>query len=176
MTEVYVSGSPDDRVGVARLGNRVQSVYRFVESPSRGAVPVSLSATESTVLCRAGRRHGVSVSTWQAEGICLYAQIPREAYLLVCSMLGLLQWRALDLNPLLVWEDLLVHEEPPACLCAHRETVQEYALAFEHPYICRPCREFFRCLGLELEVLAFQDVLDFAVRDRNRSAGAACPE
>ena len=108
--------------------------------------------------------------TWQAEGICLYAEIRRRTYLLVCSLLGLLHWRALDLNPMLVWEDLLVHEEPPACLCAHRDTVQEYALAFENPYICKPCREFFRCLGLESDGRAIQDVLDYLVRERSLTA------
>jgi len=173
MTDAYLFGPHEDRAGVVQLAKRLQSVYRFVEFPTRDAVPVRLSASESEVLFRASREHGVSVSTWQAEGICLYAKVRLETYLLVCSLLGLLHWRALDLNPMLIWEDLLVHEEPPACLCAHRDTVQEYALAFENPYICKACREFFRCLGLEFESLAIQDVLDYVVRERSRAARAS---
>ena len=62
MTDVYLFGPHQDRAPVAQLANRLQSVYRFLESPTRDAVPVRLSASESHVLFRASREHGVSVS------------------------------------------------------------------------------------------------------------------
>jgi hypothetical protein len=103
---------------------------------------------------------GVAVSTWQSEGITRYAGIDRTNYFLLCGALGLLQYRALALNPLLQPDDFL-HDSDNGCLFSTRPLKQEYALLLERPHICPGCVQFFDCLGCEPEVGALLDVLEF---------------
>ena len=95
---------------------------------------------------------GVTISTDQAEGIALFASIPPVQYLRVCAALGLVQWRALEQNDILVAEDF-AHSAPSDCLFVGRARKCEYALAFEQPCICYGCFEFYHCLGAEREIV-----------------------
>jgi len=97
------------------------------------------------------------VSTDQAKGIALFAGIAIENYVRVCAVLGLTQWRALELNPMLVVEDF-VHTEPGDCLFVRRAYKPDYAIALERPVICPGCIEFYRCLGAEREIGAALDL------------------
>ncbi len=161
MIDVCLSGPEEDVAQLESLGNQIQGRFRFCRNGKPGAVRVQLLKTLRMGLFSVRRQEGVEVSVDQSEGISLYAGIPRPLYLLICVVLGLVYQRVLQMNPLLIWEDLLVRENPE-CLCAARATVQEYALAFERPWVCPACLEFFRCTGAEPETAALQEVLAHA--------------
>ncbi|MCX5770027.1 MAG: hypothetical protein NTZ09_07120 [Candidatus Hydrogenedentes bacterium] len=168
MIDVYVSGPAEDVAQLEVLGNKIQGRFRFSGEPKPGAARVQLLRAVRGGLLSVTRAGGVLVSLDQSEGISLYAGIPRSLYMLICVVLGLVYWRVLELNPLLIWEDLFVREDPE-CLCAARGTVQEYALAFERPWICPACLEFLRCTGAEPETAALQDVLAHATSAQDRT-------
>jgi len=168
MIDVYLSGPAEEVSQLEALGNKIQGRFRFSGEPKPGAAPVRLRRTLRDGLVSVTRPDGVQVSLDQSEGISVYAGIPRSFYMLIWVVLGLVYWRVLELNPLLVWEDLFVREAPE-CLCASRGTVQEYALAFERPWICPACLEFLRCTGVEPEIAALQDVLAHATSEQERA-------
>jgi len=174
MIEVSVSGPAEEIAQLKALGNKSQARFRFTLQLNAGAVPLELRQKLRSGLLNVSRHRGVLVSLDQSEGISHYAGIPRDLYVLCCSVLGLVYWRVLALNPLLVWEDLLVREGPE-CLCAARTTLQEYALAFERPWVCPACLEFFRCTGAEFETAALQEVLSLLTAAQ-KSALVRSPE
>jgi len=114
---------------------------------------VAISEDTDAKLFRVDREQGVSVSTYQSDGICVYAGIDRNEYFRLCTLLGKIQWTALRLNPLLVEEDFR-HESPSRCLFALQPFKQDYALSVEDPQVCQGCVDFYRCLGVETEILA----------------------
>ncbi len=160
MMDVRVSGPRADVVPLIQMANQVQTGFRFSNEHAPRAIPLSLIDLPNSAPFSVSRESGVMVFTHHSEDIAQYAEMSRSLYLVVCSILGLVQWRALALNELLMWEDFLVREDPPGCLYAHRESLHEYALAFERPYVCVPCLEFLRCLGAESETVALLEVLD----------------
>jgi hypothetical protein len=160
MPDVYISAKEEDCAVISCLGNQLQDYFHFVSDPASAIVLVEFIDTRADKLFTASRESGVTVSIFHSDQISRYCEVPRDHYLLVCVMLGLVYWRTLMLNPLLAVEDFLVREEKPGCLYAVRNSIQEYALAFEHPYVCRACLEFFRCLGAENETFALMKVLD----------------
>jgi hypothetical protein len=168
MIDVYICSPSEEVAPIEALGNKMQGRFRFGREPKPGAVPVQLCETLQAGLLFVTRPDGVKVSVDQSEGISLYAGIPRPLYLLIAVLLGLVYWRILEINPLLIWEDLFVREDPE-CLCAARGTVQEYALAFERPWICPACLEFLRCTGAEPETHALQEVLAHALSAQERA-------
>jgi len=159
MPKVGLKGSSKDVTLIVELGNQIQQYYRFVEGPVQEGVIVELSNWPSNTLFTVSRTTGISICTDQSTEIARYARIPRSLYLLTAIMLGLLHWRVLQLNTLLIWEDFLIREEQAGCLCARRSSLQEYALAFENPQICNTCLEFFRCLGAERETFILLHIL-----------------
>lgn len=160
MIDVFVRGPDEETTQLIQLARDVQTWFRFSREPTSRAVPLTLCARPSDMPFSVSRDNGVAVCTYHSEDIAQYAEMGRDLYLLICAMLGLVQWRALSLNELLLWEDFFVHEEPPGCLYARRGALHEYALAFERPYVCAACLEFFRCLGAESETVALLEVLD----------------
>ena len=171
MIDVYLCGPAEEVSQIEEVGNKVQGRFRCRGMPGAGGVRVRLRRTVRGRLLLVTREDGVVVSLDQSEGISAYAGIPRPLYLLICVVLGLAYWRVLEMNPLLIWEDLFVREDPE-CLCASRGTVQEYALAFERPWICPACLEFFRCTGIEPETAALQEVLAHATSVQQRDKAA----
>ena len=81
------------------------------------------------------------------------------AGVVICSLLGLVQYAALERNELLEPEDLQ-HAELRPCLYSTLACKQEYALIFEAPAICHGCREFYHCLGVDIELAALEAALD----------------
>ena len=160
MIEVHLTGPEEDIRRLAFLGNEYQSRFRFSNIPRQDAVCVTVTGLCNTTPFLASIVNGVFVFTHLSEEICGYTGIDRDMYLLICCLLGLVQWRVLQLNPLMVWEDFVVCETPPLCLYAERNAMEDYALAFERPFVCTPCLEFLRCLGAEPETLALQEVLE----------------
>lgn len=147
---VITVGVPDGGIGDGAAA--LQSRFRFAPSPQHD---VNLWVTDALALrpFRVEPPSDVVVSTWQQEGICLYAGVDPEVYVLTCGLLGLVQWRALYLNELLREEDL-VHSGDHACLYSVRDSMEEYALLFDEPRVCPGCIAFYRCLGAEAEVEA----------------------
>ncbi|MBX7258905.1 MAG: hypothetical protein K1Y02_21255 [Candidatus Hydrogenedentes bacterium] len=96
----------------------------------------------------------VTVYADQAEGLCSYANLEPDVFLLLGAILGIIQWRALILNPLLASQDDLRHAQPSRCLFAEQPTKNEYALVLEDLHICRGCLQFYRCLGGEGDIEA----------------------
>jgi len=165
MISVCVSGS-NGEIQLVMRNNAWQQRFRFSDRMLPDSVHLTVADVPAERPFWVSRAEGVFVSTRESGNICRYAEIGKDFYLSLCSMLGLVQWRALLLNELLVWEDFFVQEEPHGCLYAARDTIQEYALAFEDPYVCDACAEFYRCLGAEPEIMALQDVLNSAVFQR----------
>lgn len=155
---VCVSGAAQEVQRISEIGAQAQTRYDF--RLSRGIRSLSLRITDDHErdLFSLGEG-GVSVSTWQSEGIARYTGMERAAYFLLCGALGLLQYRALALNPLLQPDDFL-YESERDCLFSLRPVKQEYALLLERPRICAGCVQFFDCLGCEPEVGALLDILE----------------
>lgn len=158
MIPVFVTGASQNTSGLIQLSQRVQKCFFFTRQPRSEAVRLQVTDSPGNDLFQADRATGVTISTWQSEGISRYAHLPCDAYLLVCSLLGLTQWRALTLNPLLVEEDF-IHGTPSTCLFSSRPFKQDYALLFEEPHVCSGCLAFLRCLGAEPEVEALLQAL-----------------
>lgn len=120
--------------------------------------PLTVSSRAINGLCLVNPFSGVTVSTDQADGIAHFAGISVAQYLRVCAALGLVQWRALEQNDTLIAEDFL-HAVPSDCLFVTRGRKCDYALAFERPYICFGCFEFYHCLGADREIVSAAQLL-----------------
>ncbi len=153
-----LGGEPEVR-WIPELGARAQTRYDFCLSRGLRSLTMHITRDEEPALFSL-RDTGVAVSAWQSEGIARYAGIDRTAYFLLCGALGLLQYRALALNPLLQPDDFL-HATDGGCLFSTCHVKQEYALLIERPRVCAGCVQFFDCLGCEPEVGALLDVIGF---------------
>lgn len=127
----------------------------FVPDTQEAVCRVAITQDTEPFLFAADRLQGIRVSLYQSEGICAYAQMDRDTYIALCTLLGQAQWRVLTLNPLLVEEDL-GHWTPSRCLFAPQPYKQDYALTLESPHVCKGCVEFYQCLGAENEILVIQ--------------------
>lgn len=166
---VKVRTSNVDLGAFSTLAKRIQGRFRFlvdtdpVLSISGGDAqesPINLHITneKKDALFTVDLERGITVSCYQSEGICQYANIDRETLTLICSLLGLVQWRSLNSNPLLRPEDLLV-SGGGSCLFHRPEVREDYALLLDERKICAGCFEFYCCLGVEPELAALREVL-----------------
>lgn len=131
--------------------HRWQSCLQFVfrdELPSQ-SLTITNSPMDTLFAIEPGK--GVTVSAWKSGPIAHCMGLSGDEFLLLCGLAGLIQLRCLELNPLLICEDLL-HRMPSTCLYALKHSRTRLLLNGESPRICRPCQEFYRCLGLELEI------------------------
>ncbi len=160
MIVVRVVGNGVDVARLAQRAAKMQRRFQFVGRTTAGTTELHITDDRSNVLFSVDRNRGVAVSTWQSDGISRYAGLDLETYFLICGLLGLTQWRALETNPLLRSEDF-IHNAPRQCLFSNLPYKQDYALLFERPRVCGGCLDFFRCLGVEPEVEALGQVLDF---------------
>lgn len=167
---VYVLGSEPEVSRIPELGARAQTRYDFRLSRTVRSLTMDITGERENSLFSL-RETGVAVSAWQSEGIAQYAGIDRTAYFLLCGALGLLQYRALALNPLIQPDDFL-HSSDDGCLFSTRPMKQEYALLMERPHICAGCVQFFDCLGCEPEVGALLDIIDHLRNGRVKTAAS----
>jgi len=151
--EVTVVGEDQYVWPLCLRANRLQVSYHFGTQMRPGALPLFVTHTQGRGLFTASR-NSVRVSLWQSAGLCRYAGLALEDYLVICSALGIIYHIALLRNPWLKEEDLL-HNGPPECLFTSRDLKQEYAFPLEHMFICPSCVAFFASLeaGSELETL-----------------------
>jgi hypothetical protein len=144
--------------GMEELSRRVQRRFYLTSHTLNEACILRITSLPDSRLFRVKRNRGVLVSTWQSQGICLYAGLPESAYFVTAAVLGLVQYRTLTLNPLLVEEDFQ-HNSCQECMFANREYKEDFALAFDELHVCTPCLEFYRSLGAEPEIGALLDTL-----------------
>lgn len=172
---------------VAEAGARLQRRFRFAPAGQGGGAPAGyrlrICDTASARLFSLRGRAEARVSTFLSQGLSGYLGAGKPAFLAVCGLLGLVQLRALRLNPVLIEEDLR-YPHRADCLYRARARKQHHALSFEPPYVCASCREFLRCLGLEPELyalLAALERIDGGARSEARAAagsshGAGLPQ
>ena len=158
-TNISVAGPSGLAGEVIALGNRLQQAFRFLHVPA-GQTPMLRIAERERAALFTANRGGVVVTAWRAEGVTRYLGVPAPAYVLVASVLGLIQWRALTLNDALEPADL-AHECPHECLFARQLLLEEYALRFEDPQVCLSCIAFYSFLIPRREITALRDILDF---------------
>jgi hypothetical protein len=116
------------------------------------------------------------VSTWDIDGVCAYAGIDENTYVLLCSLVGIGHWRVLQENPLLRIEDLR-HPRGVHCIYTETRQVQDFALLLDEPAICRGCTGFYHCLGAESELLALRQVIgEINARQQLGSGGEGTEE
>lgn len=156
---VAIAGIGEYLAGLRELAEKLQSRFEFVDALEGGSVSARIKIQENRRMYSVDRYEGVMVNTWQMNGVCQYTGLSPEAYLLVGIMLGLTQWRVLKLNPLIQSYDL-GHSWPDTCLFSRPSLPQEVALMLENPTVCPGCRDFYRCLGAEEEILTVQRVMD----------------
>ena len=159
MIDVSVQGEAIQAIALRRRSHGLQARFRFVDAPSDGVVPLRFTARAMRRPFRADRGIGVTVTTAHSDGIAHYLGMHPETYLLMCGLLGLTQWRALELNPLLCADDL-GHRAPAACVFATHAEPEQYVLAFEHRHICPGCVDFFHWLGADIEVRTVRTALE----------------
>lgn len=138
--------------------NRGQSRFRFGADDTDNGLRMTIHDRPTSTLFDISRSNGVSVSTSEAEGICRYARINVKDYLMVCSMLGLMQSLCIEYFDHLIIEDF-IHPDIPGCLLPPIESKPMAALLFENPKLCSGCLNFYMYLGLEPEIIELIDVL-----------------
>lgn len=154
---VHVASTGPSPGPIVHRSRELQSLFLFSRTPRPDAAPLRIVDDPLGPPFEAHRERGVTVSTWQSEGICLYASIDRDTYFTLCALLGLIQWRTLLLNPLLTPDDL-THADPPRCLFARQQCREDYALLFESLIICPGCQQFYAWLGVQPEILMLEEV------------------
>ena len=158
--------APHDQLNVREfieVANHRQSRFRFVSKVrwSTRNLIITDAPLDALYLLEPGK--GVSVSAWQSGHAAHCIGLSSEEFLLLSSLLGLIQLRCLELNPILIAEDLL-HSTSRTCLYCLKESRAQFLLYSEVPRLCRPCQEFYRCMGLELEIGEFLGFLDLISR------------
>ncbi len=170
MIDVLTKGCDSHVSELVGAGAQLQDRFRFVQACGEGRntsrerhldcsnhPQVFITDAQSGAPFRVHKDRGATVSTWAMGGLCHYAHVETKAYLLLCSLLGLLQWRALQLNPLLEEYDF-IHRCDCPCLYQAIPHPEDFALLLENPRLCRSCVEFYNCLGVEPEVAALVGV------------------
>lgn len=162
MIDVFVNGISEERRAFVSYANANQRVYGFTNEPG-AAYEVVLSSVQHSQLFHLANRDKVFVSTWNVDGICLYAQCRQLDYYLIASLLGLTQLRALN-SCTLIPEDF-IHLDPKGCLFSQHAARPDLAVKMQEPHVCSGCIAFYRCLGVERELDA---VLEAITRIANR--------
>lgn len=184
MVEVRLSSSDVDAASLTAVAKGLRRYFPSValanneyhstpERIDKNSIRLNITRQFMTAPYKVSTRLGVTLSMWQSEGICRYAGISQNAYLILCALLGISQWSVLNSNPLLRLEDLM-HPQASNCLFVRPDGIQNFALFLEKPRVCRGCVDFYHCLGADREVIALLDTLatlDRASDDSNRALG-----
>ena len=166
MIDVIVRAETGDAVNLALTARHLQTRFNFknyaftdIHNSAQPGAALTITNVPLPALFSLDLDQGVTVSTFRSVGISQYLGLEVDTYLLTCSLLGLMQWRVLALNPLLRPEDFLQHESD-FCLYSNRSSVQDYIPLLEEPAVCQGCRDFYHCLGADGEL----HVLDAMLR------------
>lgn len=157
---------------LARRAASCQRRYVFTSGPPKELPCFQVSSRVDGPWVQASRAHCIDMTSRGMAGICHYLRIEEDLYLLAGALAGLVQWRVLELNPLLQEEDLHLTDCGAPCLLG-QPRVEDVALLLERGELSWSTREFYRCLGVEEELAALQAVLvmisDIAQRDNETS-------
>ena len=182
MVEVCLSGRDIELTSLTALASGFRRHYRTVTVTRRALSTKPTRNNENRVRLditpqcmpapyKVCPLRGVTLSTWQSEGISRYAGISQNAYMVLCGLLGISQWSVLNTNPLLRPYDF-GHPPDSNCLFVQPHGIENFALLLEDPQICRGCVDFYHCLGADAEIVALLDALARlrrAPRDTNRT-------
>ncbi len=159
MIDIRLTKSMRDNEPLETVASRLNGKMQPVRSRA-GVEAVRLLLTDRRLPepFRVYPDRGVVVSMWDSERVCKYTGISLEKYLLVASLLGLMQWRVLKRNPLLRLDDLH-HPQNVRCVFANPQNVQEFALLLDPPVICPGCVDFYHCLGADSELIALRQAI-----------------
>lgn len=157
MLDVYVTGTIPDPGLIIGRGHWLGEYFTLTTTKKPRAI--RLDYTERPM----ARPYAVCpdrvvVTSWQSEGIAKYAGIDPHDYLMFFALLGLIEFRALQVNPDLKPHDL-ADLRTQYCVFTHRELFEEYALVFDDPYLCSSCAQFYCCIGCEREIFVLKNVL-----------------
>ena len=158
MIPVYVYGNEEDQQSFLEVANWAQQAFCFSGEAREGMITVYFSCRIVGPVLYVNAEQGINIATRQAREICQYVGITREWYLTTFTMLGLIQWRAVTLNPLLRPEDLQ-QDCDRKCLFSRRIQPEEYVELFEDPQICRKCYRFYGQLCPEKDLQSLKDVV-----------------
>ena len=173
MLRVSVESVEPSGITIATIANHAQSWYQFgagdlsvaklVNQGCKDHPAILLTHEKFEAPFLALRDGPIRISTWQADEIAAYAGITTHEYWVICAMLGLVQWRTLQLNSLLIPEDF-IHECTIHCLYGAYEERSQFSLLLEQGRVCRGCRDFYHCLGADRELLALIQTLGALLR------------
>ena len=150
---IAVHGPARAKEGLLRLAPLLHDGFLLC-ADAPGAVRLTPDEAFGLVRPEAG---AIRVSTGRGAAIAAKTGLRADGVHLLAALLGLVQWRALQSNPLLVAEDFL-HAVPPECLYA-QIGLSCSPSAFMRPGICPACADFYACLGAEQELVALQRLL-----------------
>lgn len=169
MNSVWLRGEASDVAQVSRTCNDMQNSYPVSGLAAKGAIPVRLVKSVGNGLFRVSRDDGVQVSLRDSASIAEYAQVEREQYLAVLVLLGVLQYRVLqvhsDFNP----EDFM-HTFCNPCVLYRPRYFGEYADLIGKLQLCPGCKKFYNMLLEQHEVEAVLEAITYT-----REGGALQP-
>jgi hypothetical protein len=168
MINVWMCGPPLDALEIVRKATLIQGAYVFSSVRHWGAIPVRIDERESAAAYHVERVRGIRLAAGHAEKAADYAGFDLHGYYLGLAMLGLIQWRALTLNPMLQPTDL-GHPEGTRCLFDRPLLPEEFALHLDHPHICPACQEFYGRLCPQEEMRALNKVIQ-DLQEQNNTA------
>lgn len=163
MQQVWIMGEKEDAEAIAVQAADLQRAFAFADRPSPGSVPVRLVDSPYGMLYTVDPEAGVMVNTARAEGVFRYTGLPRRMYLLAVSLLGILQYRAMQQNPEFREEDF-IHRDNRWCLYSHPVPIEDAPLYFERPRVCHACWQFYLQVCPMAEVQAVRLVLENSAR------------
>ena len=166
---VPVDGKYQMVASMSECASRAQSRLRFLpasEAPDLDDGPrVWLTDTPLGAPYEVGADRSIRVSSRDSDRISRYARSEEGAYLLLCAMLALPQWRALSECGQMIPEDF-IHPEGSDCLFS-RCADGGFPLLLDEPTVCPECVQFYLALGAEQEVVELLNVVRFAAEEKS---------
>lgn len=152
-TRILVSTLSDVHIDVqqmCRTANELQSRYYLSTDTEQHEITAVLTDVNIDRLF-ALRGNIVQVSTLGIGGICTFARLVPEELLAISILLGAIEHRALALNEMLDESSLDIGPHGD-CLWGYFDTPEELTDILETFHVCNRCAEFYRALGVELDV------------------------
>ena len=121
------------------------------------AVPVQVACEPDATPCVVADE-GLRLNVWEADALARYTGVPVGLYLLGLLLAGVIQWRVLRRNPLLVPEDLVASDR--GCFVqAVTRPFESFVPALDCPELSEGTRWFLGELATPEEIAALERVL-----------------
>jgi len=158
MPTVKLEGNEDDIQALMRAAQKAKAPLHWAVGAAPHDARVVLNPRRMAPAYRVLRDEGVWVSVADAAELSKALHVDAGEYMLMQAATGLLQLRALQLNPVLQFEDFL-HADPHGCLLAETLFYEEHADRLKNPTICPGCRNFYRSLCPDEEFHALDGII-----------------